>query len=88
MNDRPNIYARLQLPWVIVMWIFLAIGVWLLFQDAVTMKLYGFGVLALCMFMLIAWVTRINPRAARTTEKKKEQPKRKNKHPAYRQPKH
>lgn len=85
IEDRPNIYARLQVPWVIVMWVFLAVGIFLLFQDDVALKMSAFAVLAICMFMLIVWVTRINPRAAKIVEKEKA--KRKNKHSVYKKPK-
>lgn len=82
IEDRPNIYARVQTPWVLVMCCFLAVGFFLLFQDDTALKMSAFGVLAVCMFMLIVWVTRIKPRAAKIPEKKKS--KRKNKHSVYR----
>jgi multisubunit Na+/H+ antiporter MnhC subunit len=84
MTDyKPNMYERIQVPWVLVMWGLLAMGLFLMFlQEDMVLKVSGFGILGGCMLMLIIWVTRINPRAAKIPEK--EEVKRKNKSSVYR----
>lgn len=79
--SRPNIYARLQWPWLVMTWVLAIIGIIMAIPFLLHLS-EGWLVLAVAMLLMLVWVTRINPRAALVDDN--EEVKRKHKHSVYR----